>query len=48
MVDGRLFSEKIVMLFMDKNIYVNNDQRENYIFNCQLNGIEEMMVFWKK
>ena len=38
------FNKTIKSKYLDsrsENIYVNNDQRENYIFNCQLNGIEE-------
>ena len=38
------FNKTIKSKYLDsrsENIYVNYDQRENYIFNCQLNGIEE-------
>ena len=38
------FNKTIKSKYLDsrsENIYVNNDQRENYVFNCQLNGIEE-------
>ena len=38
------FNKTIKSKYLDsrsENIYVNNNQRENYVFNCQLNGIEE-------